>query len=710
MRDSTYNAPCQTMMLGWQGENNALRVNFDISAFFADFGTGVAKLMFRRHGDENFYVPSGIMQNGTTLSWVLDSTDTAKPGMAEVQLVYLVGETVAKDYIFSACILPSAEAGAPGPEPYREYLVRASVDGNTLTIVGSDGEEVVFEPSATNDHRELTNRDAEDSHPISAITGLTAELESLTDDVVGLDERLDDVEDVIPDQATASNQLADKNFVNSSVATNTAYFRGTYDVVADLGLTYDATEEEIATALTTVVTEKTNNDYVFVYFVNPTTGVTEKYERFKYSSEDGWAYEFTLNNSSFTANQWAAINSGITAGKVALIDTALQPADIADRLKEPTSGLAAGKYFRIASIDESGHPVLETADIDYEERIGAIEDVIPEDASASNQLADKAFVASHYLPSQPKNLKGLAHIVQTGYADTLEIGTQFTIPWRDVAAGVDYDVPVDIVSVQDVEDEDGKTHRAAIIQWHYTTPFTIQFDASEGVPATEANAEDGMYYYGKTGSNYTLLSLSAGDPIPYSDYDSVVKNSILDTTYNIFNHGYDRYRDSAWRQFLNSESGVGEWWVATHVGDNAPSQLNSRAGFLSGFSAEDLALMKPCKITCYTNGVTDGSVIDTMYDRWWLASGTEMYGSVNANEGTYFPYWKEATDLTSPGNGANTGRIAYGLANHSSAQRHWLRSAVRGFSCFPWGVNTSGDLNGYGAGGACAALPCCAIY
>ena len=34
-----------------------------------------------------------------------------------------------------------------------------------------------------------------------------------------------------------------------------------------------------------------------------------------------WEYEFTLNNSSFTANQWAAINSGITIGDVSQIAT-----------------------------------------------------------------------------------------------------------------------------------------------------------------------------------------------------------------------------------------------------------------------------------------------------------------------------------------------------------------------------------------------------
>ena len=134
------------------------------------------------------------------------------------------------------------------------------------------------------------------------------------------------IEGLVPSQATAQNQLADKSFVNSSISTNTAYFRGTFDVVEDLELTVDATAEEIAAALAEAVEEVTNNDYVFVYFEDSSTAEPIKYERFKYTEADAeWAYEYTLNNSSFTAEQWNAMNSGITSGLVALIDTALQP-------------------------------------------------------------------------------------------------------------------------------------------------------------------------------------------------------------------------------------------------------------------------------------------------------------------------------------------------------------------------------------------------
>ena len=105
---------------------------------------------------------------------------------------------------------------------------------------------------------------------------------------------------------------ATADFVNSSIATNTANFLGTYDVVEDLGLSTSATNAQIATALGeyTFTTTPTNNDYVFVAIdIYQDTGADE-YRRFKFNGTV-WNYEYTLNNSSFTQAQWDAINSGI---------------------------------------------------------------------------------------------------------------------------------------------------------------------------------------------------------------------------------------------------------------------------------------------------------------------------------------------------------------------------------------------------------------
>jgi len=141
---------------------------------------------------------------------------------------------------------------------------------------------------------------------------------------------LDSINSKIPPQASSSNQLADKDFVNSSIATNTANFLGTYDAEADLGFSsaevdtwsdppiaseVAAVGSAIATRLAALGKTVTNNDYVFVSVDLSTTIDTNWFWRFKFNGT-AWVYEFTLNNSSFTADQWAAINSGITAGLV----------------------------------------------------------------------------------------------------------------------------------------------------------------------------------------------------------------------------------------------------------------------------------------------------------------------------------------------------------------------------------------------------------
>lgn len=125
----------------------------------------------------------------------------------------------------------------------------------------------------------------------------------------------------LPSEVTSSNKLADKAFVNSTVGTNTAIFRGTYNIVDDLGLPRTATHEQVATVLATVIITVTNNDYCFVVIPDEVASSPSQYDRYKYNGTS-WVYEYSLNNSSFTSVQWAAINSGLTStDKTNLDDT-----------------------------------------------------------------------------------------------------------------------------------------------------------------------------------------------------------------------------------------------------------------------------------------------------------------------------------------------------------------------------------------------------
>ena len=141
------------------------------------------------------------------------------------------------------------------------------------------------------------------------------------------------IDPLIPSQASAQNQLADKAFVNSSIATATATYRGNFNLVSDLELTIAATEAQIAAALATAIQTADNNDYCYVQVPTADGKPTEiaRIDRYK-NNGTAWALEYTLNNSGFTAAEWTAINSGITSGLVAKLTALPTMAELTTQL------------------------------------------------------------------------------------------------------------------------------------------------------------------------------------------------------------------------------------------------------------------------------------------------------------------------------------------------------------------------------------------
>ena len=148
----------------------------------------------------------------------------------------------------------------------------------------------------------------------------------LASDISNASSRITSIEDKIPSQASSSNQLADKSFVNSSIQTNTANFRGNWNTWSDVPSdNVDLYPQDYAGSRIPTV-----NDYLVVknasdYTANTLSGTW----RFKYSGvwetdgKNGWIPEYQVNEEPLTSEQMYAINSGITSDKVSSYDAHL---------------------------------------------------------------------------------------------------------------------------------------------------------------------------------------------------------------------------------------------------------------------------------------------------------------------------------------------------------------------------------------------------
>lgn len=123
----------------------------------------------------------------------------------------------------------------------------------------------------------------------------------------------------IPSQASSSNQLADKGFVNSTVQTSTAHFRGNWETYAAI-----PTDASLYPADEFGVHEPGPNDYLVVRVDETQDGGTWRYKytgNWATNGKNGWQVEYEVNETPLTAAQLAALNSGITSSLVTQIGT-----------------------------------------------------------------------------------------------------------------------------------------------------------------------------------------------------------------------------------------------------------------------------------------------------------------------------------------------------------------------------------------------------
>lgn len=358
--------------------------------------------------------------------------------------------------------------------------------------------------------------------------------------------------------------------------------------------------------------------------------------------------------------------------------------------------------------------------------------------------------------------------VQTIVADgagekAFAIGTQIIEKWTDTAESKEYDMPWQVNHFEDVTLEDGEIVPGMWLQTHYTLPFGVQFSHQRAFLACPNGLEAGTYHFDfatafgsnvKPGINYqfTLTKpvekggrlagcYGAFDTAPSSweVYSYGKDGTTLNETVNVtvgssgtnigtipldkrsgnlnsvqeMAYGWNKWKTSALRQWLNSNKPKGQWWTPQDAWDICPDQLANKDGFLCGMPEQMLNSLKKVKVSTFANTVNDEGVEDITYDYVTLPSLGQIYAQTQiAGEGDSHTYWKRRSGKASPQtvNQNNPNMITYSVSNKTSPQNVRLRSAHRNYAYITWYVNFNGNTTNYGASNAitCSPLVCVA--
>lgn len=166
---------------------------------------------------------------------------------------------------------------------------------------------------ATNTAAIATKQDALSTAQLNAVnSGITS---SLVTQIGTNQTNISTIEGKIPAAATSSNQMADKDYVNNSVNSVAAYY-----ITSSVGGDSFATKAALVAGpwyYNGASRTPTTNDYALV---DADETHSDKVARYSYTGSQ-WAFQYTLNNMSFTPEQLAAINSGANTTNIGQIAT-----------------------------------------------------------------------------------------------------------------------------------------------------------------------------------------------------------------------------------------------------------------------------------------------------------------------------------------------------------------------------------------------------
>ena len=130
--------------LGKQGENEALKIIFDVSRLIAEYGEGVAVVTHMRSKDTAPYVKV-TERDGVNVTWNVNDTDTLFEGSGKANLMWNVNGVTVKTIDFDTYVFPSISGIVTGPDALESWYNEMIEYINSVAVDDSKIEDIVLE-------------------------------------------------------------------------------------------------------------------------------------------------------------------------------------------------------------------------------------------------------------------------------------------------------------------------------------------------------------------------------------------------------------------------------------------------------------------------------------------------------------------------------------------------------------------------------------
>lgn len=360
-----------------------------------------------------------------------------------------------------------------------------------------------------------------------------------------------------------------------------------------------------------------------------------------------------------------------------------------------------------------------------------------------------ALVESQGGSFKPTSWNNVQTLVRDNFIDkSVNIADQFTMQksennlvWDVI--GINHDTPSE------------KKHRNSLtLQLHNCFDTMVQFDAPEAFYYCETGLSAGTYYfvidstYDSTNNDYSSYQFTLTQAVPVGGqltfpWDLQLKASTIKvnsfssatsttpieqvgvtegtsgqglgtlTVAGDFSNnlnsilkvrcGSNNYKESAIRQWLNSNKTAGSVWKPQTKFDRPPEWVDTLDGFMYGMDADFLSVIGKTHISVYDNGG-----FDEIDDYFFLPAKSEVYMSGWKGEGEPYSYYSDYSDHPyEDSDDPDSNRVKYTFGGVTA--EWWLRTPIFGDAFQVGSVSSTGASRNTLVYKRCTVAPACNI-